>query len=87
MESIDIDVRLYYFKLDIDTIKYNLRRGMQMSTKKSDPKVSTAETKVVAEKREFMKKFGKYAIAGAGMAVLMTPTKSKAVMSYIDGTN
>ncbi len=49
-----------------------------MSTKKSDPKSSVKETKVIAEKREFIKKFGKYAIAGAGMTVLMTPVKSKA---------
>ncbi len=48
-----------------------------MSTKKSDSKIQTEETKVVAEKREFMKKFGKYAIVGAGMTVLMTPAKSQ----------
>ena len=31
-----------------------------------------------AEKRAFMKKFGKYAAVGAGMATLMTPTLSSA---------
>ena len=35
-------------------------------------------SKVDAQKRAFMKKFGKYAIAGAGMATLMTPTLSSA---------
>ena len=33
---------------------------------------------VDAEKRAFMKKFGKYAAVSAGMATLMTPTKSSA---------
>ena len=36
------------------------------------------EIKVDAEKRAFMKKFGKYAVVGAGMTVLMTPTASRA---------
>lgn len=36
------------------------------------------EIEVDAEKRAFMKKFGKYAVVGAGMATLMTPTLSTA---------
>ena len=40
---------------------------------------ATKEVSTVdAQKRAFMKKFGKYAIAGAGMATLMTPTLSSA---------
>lgn len=40
---------------------------------------ATKEVNTVdAQKRAFMKKFGKYAIAGAGMATLMTPTLSSA---------
>jgi hypothetical protein len=42
-------------------------------------------TTVDAQKRAFMKKFGKYAIAGAGMATLMTPTLSSA-NNYCGGT-
>jgi len=34
------------------------------------------EVKVDLQKREFMGKFGKYAIVGAGMATLMTPNAS-----------
>ena len=36
------------------------------------------EVSVDLERREFMDKMGKYAIAGAGMATLMTPTASSA---------
>ena len=36
------------------------------------------EETVDVQKRAFMSKFGKYAAAGAGMAVLMTPTLSSA---------
>ena len=42
-------------------------------------------SKVDAQKRAFMKKFGKYAIAGAGMATLMTPTLSSANNYAIKG--
>ncbi len=47
-----------------------------MSTKENDQKISAEKTEIVTEKREFIKKFGKYAIVGAGMTVLMTPAKS-----------
>ncbi len=36
------------------------------------------EVNVDLEKREFMGKMGKYAVVGAGMATLMTPTASTA---------
>jgi len=36
------------------------------------------EASVDLRKREFMGKFGKYAVVGAGMATLMTPTLSTA---------
>ena len=36
------------------------------------------EVSVDAQKRAFMKKFGKYAAVSAGMAVLMTPIESSA---------
>ena len=36
------------------------------------------EASVDSAKRDFMGKFGKYAAAGAGMAILMTPTASTA---------
>lgn len=36
------------------------------------------ETSVDLKKREFMGKAGKYAVAGAGMAILMTPKASTA---------
>ena len=39
---------------------------------------------VDAEKRAFMKKFGKYAAVGAGMATLMTPTASTAGHYHYD---
>ena len=35
-------------------------------------KINNNETMVDLQKREFMGKFGKYAIVGAGMATLMT---------------
>ena len=41
-------------------------------------KATTEGTIVDVRKRAFMKKFGQYAIAGAGMATLMTPTLSSA---------
>ena len=41
-------------------------------------KATTERAIVDVRKRAFMKKFGKYAIAGAGMATLMTPTRSSA---------
>ena len=34
------------------------------------------EVSVDLEKREFMSKFGKYAVVGVGMAALMTPKAS-----------
>ena len=40
--------------------------------------VEKKEKSVDAEKRAFMKKFGKYAAVGVGMAVLMKPTDSSA---------
>ena len=47
---------------------------------------ATKEVSTVdAQKRAFMKKFGKYAIAGAGMATLMTPTLSSAGNYVIKG--
>ncbi len=36
------------------------------------------EVNVDLKKREFMEKVGKYAVVGAGMATLMTPTASSA---------
>jgi len=36
------------------------------------------DASVDLKKREFMGKVGKYAVVGAGMATLMTPTKSSA---------
>ena len=42
---------------------------------------------VDAEKRAFMKKFGKYAVVGTGMAVLMTPTASRAGGSSTSGSS
>ncbi|WP_201352052.1 hypothetical protein [Hydrogenimonas urashimensis] len=50
-------------------------KGMPMSAEI----IKTPEVEVVdAKKRAFMKKFGKYAVVGAGMATLMTPTLSSA---------
>ncbi len=46
-----------------------------MSTVKD---VTKKEVNVDVQKRTFMKKFGKYAAVGAGMAVLMNPTSSSA---------
>ena len=43
------------------------------------------EIQVDVQKRAFMSKFGKYAVAGAGMAVLMTPTASSAT-NYFTGS-
>ncbi len=48
-----------------------------MSTEIDDVKTEK-KIEVNAEKRAFMKKFGKYAVVGVGMATLMTPTKSSA---------
>jgi len=48
-----------------------------MSTEMNDVKTEK-KLEVNAEKRAFMKKFGKYAVVSAGMATLMTPTKSSA---------
>ena len=45
----------------------------EVKSVKTDKKIE-----VDAEKRAFMKKFGKYAAVGAGMSVLMTPTASSA---------
>ena len=39
------------------------------------------EIEVDAEKRAFMKKFGKYAAVGAGMSVLMSPAYAQPVGS------
>ena len=52
-----------------------------MSTEKKD--LTTEQNieknlEINADKRAFMKKFGKYAVVSAGMATLMTPTKSSA---------
>ena len=44
------------------------------------------KAEVDVKKRAFMKKFGKYAAVSAGMAVLMTPTKSSAC-NYGGGCN
>ncbi|WP_201352051.1 hypothetical protein [Hydrogenimonas urashimensis] len=41
-------------------------------------KAATEGSIVDVRKRAFMKKFGKYAVVGAGMATLMTPTLSSA---------
>ena len=41
-------------------------------------KPATEKTIVDLRKRAFMKKFGQYALTGAGMATLMTPTHSSA---------
>ncbi len=41
-------------------------------------KATKEEVNVDAQKRAFMKKFGKYAVVSAGMAVLMNPTSSSA---------
>ena len=43
------------------------------------------EIEVDAEKRAFMKKAGKYAAVGAGMATLMSPTSSVASSSSTTG--
>ncbi len=40
--------------------------------------VPNNEVRVDLQKREFMSKFGKYAVVSAGMATLMTPTVSTA---------
>ncbi|WP_201352050.1 hypothetical protein [Hydrogenimonas urashimensis] len=48
--------------------------------------IKTPETeRVDAKKRAFMKKFGKYAVVGAGMATLMTPSLSSANNYAIKG--
>ena len=52
-----------------------------MTEEKTDTKVTTKESEVSKEKREFMKKFGRYAIAGAGMSVLLSPEASAAMSS------
>ncbi len=57
-----------------------------MSTKENDQKISAEKTEIVTEKREFIKKFGKYAIVGAGMTVLMTPAKSSTITSGVQPT-
>ena len=41
-------------------------------------KATEEETQVDVQKRAFMSKFGKYAIAGAGMGLLMGPAMSTA---------
>jgi len=48
-----------------------------MSEKKEIEIIDT-QVEVDAQKRTFMKKMGKYAVVGAGMSVLMTPTDSSA---------
>ena len=40
--------------------------------------ITEEEVNVDLKKRDFMDKMGKYAIVGAGMATLMTPTASSA---------
>ena len=52
-----------------------------MSSKLDD--VREKNTNVDLEKRKFMGKFGKYAMVGAGMATLMTPTASSAFNSGV----
>lgn len=52
-----------------------------MLEKKTHTKVTTKESEVSKEKREFMKKFGRYAIVGAGMSVLLSPEASAGVES------
>ena len=47
-----------------------------MSTELND--LTEQEANVDIKKREFMDKMGKYALVGAGMATLMTPTASSA---------
>ena len=47
-----------------------------MSTELND--LTEQEISVDLKKREFMGKMGKYAVVGAGMTVLMTPTASSA---------
>jgi len=51
-------------------------KGDVMSNKLSD--LTEQELNIDLKKREFMDKMGKYAIVGAGMATLMTPTASSA---------
>ncbi len=48
-----------------------------MSEKKEIEIIDT-QVEVDAQKRGFMKKMGKYAVVGAGMSVLMTPSESSA---------
>ena len=56
---------------------------MPMSAEMKD---ATEEKAVVdAQKRAFLKKFGRYAVAGAGMATLMSPTLSSA-NNYVRGS-
>ena len=52
-----------------------------MSVKLDD--VREKSTNIDLEKRKFMGKFGKYAMVGAGMATLMTPTASSAFNSGV----
>lgn len=55
-----------------------------MMSSKSDNVIDNS-TNVDLEKRKFIGKCGKYAIVGAGMATLMTPTTSSAISSLNNG--
>ena len=54
-----------------------MKKENDMAKKNSKNK----ESEISKEKREFLKKFGQYALAGAGMSVLLSPTKASAVVS------
>ena len=70
-------VKFIDFQMQCLCLKTNyLNKGMPMSAEIIE--ATKEEETVDVQKRAFMSKFGKYAAAGAGMAVLMTPTLSSA---------